>query len=136
MSKRENFSEFCNWVGGGGGCKRLCQKTLRHLGNAPVFKESPPFHICTRGVFYPLSFSFFQYIFRFFNFFLSAAAFNASIDSEIQPCDDFYAYACGKIIREATFPDGWDTLNNVNAVVRKMTYRLIGIAILPIETKI
>lgn len=69
---------------------------------------------------------------NFYNWKIFSAAYllTKTIDSDVRPCDDFYAYACGTLLRESEIPEGWDTVNSTVSVVAMMTVTLIRTIIL------
>lgn len=63
----------------------------------------------------------------------AAAGVLQSIDTSIEPCDDFYDFACGKFISDTTLTDDKVSVDTFSVARDKMQSQLLQLIDSPIE---
>lgn len=61
----------------------------------------------------------------------SSATIIQKLDTEIDPCDDFYAYACGTFLEEQHTPDEKTTVDTLALMSDKLTEYLLTLLLQP-----
>lgn len=54
----------------------------------------------------------------------AASSILKNIDSSVEPCDDFYKFACGKFVKNTVIPDEKSTVNCFSMVTDKLQEQL------------
>lgn len=63
----------------------------------------------------------------------AAAGVLQSVDTSIEPCDDFYDFACGKFISDTTLTDDKVSVDTFSVARDKMQSQLLQLIDSPIE---
>lgn len=58
----------------------------------------------------------------------SASTILKNLDQNVDPCDDFYDYACGKFADELGVPDEKATINTLNRITERVYEFIFGLA--------
>ena len=61
----------------------------------------------------------------------SSATIIKNLNPEINPCEDFYTYACGTFLEEQHTPDEKSTVNTLNQMNDKLTEYLLTLLLKP-----
>lgn len=61
----------------------------------------------------------------------SSAAIIQRLNSQVNPCDDFYEYACGTFIEEQHTPDEKSTVDTISLMSEKLTEYLLTLLLKP-----
>lgn len=64
----------------------------------------------------------------------AAASVLQSIDTSIEPCDDFYDFACGKFLSETALTDEKVSVDTFSTVRDKMQSQLLQLIDSPVES--
>jgi predicted metalloendopeptidase len=54
----------------------------------------------------------------------AASSILKSMDPEVEPCDDFYKFACGQFVKNTVIPDEKSTVNGFSIVTDKLQEQL------------
>lgn len=61
----------------------------------------------------------------------SSATIIKNLNTDYNPCDDFYEYACGTFVEEQHTPDEKTTVNTLNTMSDKLTEYLLTLLLKP-----
>lgn len=65
----------------------------------------------------------------------ASATIIQKVNTEIDPCDDFYGYACGTFLEEQHTPDEKSTVDTIALMGDKLTEYLLTLLSKPLEEK-
>jgi predicted metalloendopeptidase len=55
---------------------------------------------------------------------VAASSILKSMDPSVEPCDDFYKFACGQFVKNTVIPDEKSTVNGFSIVTDKLQEQL------------